>query len=154
MKRALILISAIFIAIINVNGQKADTKIEENPNAPELTFEKIVHNYGTIYKGSDGVCEFHFTNTGKEPLIIDKPRSSCGCTVPTWPKQPILPGKGDMIKVTYDTKRMGRIHKTVSIKSNAKNNPVVLTIKGNVVAKPKEELPEKNLDDSGSPVNK
>lgn len=144
------------MAVITVQSQTSNKQqiAEENPNAAVITFEKTTHDYGTIYKGSDGTCYFPFTNTGKEPLILDRPRSSCGCTVPTWPKKPILPGKNDTIKVTYDTRRMGRIHKTVSISSNAKNKKVLLTIKGKVVAKPKEEMPEKKLDDQASPVNR
>ena len=106
---------------------------DSNPNAPEITFTKTVHDYGTIKKGGDGTCEFEFTNTGREPLILSRPRSSCGCTVPTWPQYPILPGKSDKIKITYDTKRLGTIHKQVTIISNAKNPTVVLTIKGKVV---------------------
>ena len=125
-----------------------------NPNAPEISFDKIVHDYGTIYQGADGTCEFKFTNTGKEPLILSKPTSSCGCTVPTWPQEPILPGKSDVIKVTYATHNIGPINKTVTVTSNAKTNRVVLTIKGNVVAKPAETLPEKNNENSAVPKNK
>ncbi len=108
---------------------------QDNPNAPEISFTATVFDYGTIEKGSDGICEFEFTNTGKEPLILSRPRSSCGCTVPAWPQYPILPGKSDKIKITYDTNRLGTIHKQVTIISNAKNPTVVLTIKGKVVNK-------------------
>jgi hypothetical protein len=111
------------------------TAQDSNPNAPEITFTKTVHDYGTIVKSGDGTCEFEFTNSGREPLILSRPRSSCGCTVPTWPQYPILPGKVDKIKITYDTKRLGTIHKQVTIISNAKNPTVVLTIKGKVVNK-------------------
>ncbi|MCF8235546.1 MAG: DUF1573 domain-containing protein [Bacteroidales bacterium] len=151
MKKLLILAVAIMFTAATAIGQ--DSK-DENPNAPEISFDKTVHDYGTIYQGSDGTCEFEFTNTGKEPLILSKPRSSCGCTVPTWPKKPITAGQSEKIKVTYNTNRTGRFHKTVTVMSNAKTNRVVLTIKGNVVSKPKEELPEKNLDENSSPVNK
>jgi hypothetical protein len=125
-----------------------------NPNAPEIAFDKTVHDYGTIYQGDDGTCEFKFTNTGKEPLILSKPTSSCGCTVPTWPQEPILPGKSDVIKVTYATHNIGPINKTVTVTSNAKTNRIVLTIKGSVVAKPAEKLPEKNNENSATPTNK
>ncbi len=125
-----------------------------NPNAPDISFDKVVHDYGTIYQGADGTCEFKFINTGKEPLILSKPASSCGCTVPTWPQEPILPGKSDVIKVTYATHNIGPINKTVTVTSNAKTNRVVLTIKGNVVAKPAEKLPEKTNENSATPTNK
>ena len=125
-----------------------------NQNAPEITFEKTVHDYGTIVRGSNGTCEFQFTNTGKEPLILSKPISSCGCTVPTWPQEPILPGKSDVIKVTYNTKNIGPINKTVTVYSNAQTNRVMLSIKGNVIAAPVETVPEKHNDIGATPVNK
>ena len=107
---------------------------EDNPNAPEITFEKDVHDYGTIKQGADGTCEFKFKNTGKEPLIISNAKGSCGCTVPTYPKEPIMKGQTGIIKVHYDTKRVGAFTKTVTLNSNAKNDTKVLTIKGIVEA--------------------
>jgi hypothetical protein len=125
-----------------------------NPNAPEIVFEKTVHDYGTIVQGGDGTCEFKFTNTGKEPLILSRPQSSCGCTVPTWPQEPILPGKSDVIKVTYNTNNVGMINKTVTVTSNAKTSKVVLQIKGQVTAKPATAAPEKPAEPVGTPVSK
>jgi hypothetical protein len=127
---------------------------QDNPNAPEISFDKVVHDFGTVIQNSEAVCEFKFTNTGKEPLILSKPQSSCGCTVPTWPQEPILPGKSDVIKVTYSTHNMGPINKTVTVNSNAKTSRVVLSIKGNVVAKPAETVPEKTNDKSSTPIQK
>jgi hypothetical protein len=125
-----------------------------DPNAPEISFDKTVHDYGTIVQGSDATCEFKFTNTGKEPLILQKPVSSCGCTVPTWPQEPVLPGKSDVIKVTYATHNVGPINKTITVNSNAKTVRVVLSIKGNVVAKPADKVPEKTNDNSATPISK
>ncbi len=125
-----------------------------NPNAPEITFDKTVHDYGTVVQGGDGTCEFRFTNTGKEPLILSKPISSCGCTVPTWPQEPILPGKNEVIKITYNTNSIGPINKSVTINSNAKTNRVVLQIKGTVVAKPTTAVPEKPAAPGGNPASK
>ncbi len=110
---------------------KAQTATTET--APVITFVKTVHDYGTIKKGSDGSYDFVFTNTGKEPLMLSKPRSNCGCTVPDWPKEPIMPGQSNKIKVTYNTALVGPINKQVTIISNAINSPVVLQIKGTVV---------------------
>ena len=124
-------------------------------NGPEIEFEKIVHDYGNVPYNGNGECEFRFTNTGDEPLLIQKPRSSCGCTIPTWPSEPILPGESEVIKVTYKTNRVGVINKTVTVTSNAvKNSTVVLRIKGTVMEQPTEAMPEKQNDfGSGSPVN-
>ncbi len=124
-------------------------------NGPEIEFDKIVHDYGDVPYNGDGQCEFRFTNTGTEPLLVLKPKSSCGCTVSTWPKDPILPGKSEVIEVTYRTNRVGNFDKKVTVTSNAVQNPtVVLRIKGRVLNQPTETLPEKK-DDSGnySPVN-
>jgi hypothetical protein len=140
------------LAVLFAQSTEA-VKVEDNPNAPEITFENTVHDYGTLVYGGDGTCYFKFTNTGKEPLIIQKPQSSCGCTVPSWPKEPILPGEGDQIKVTYNTKRVGAINKTVTVRSNAKNSTVVLRIKGKVERKPVQTMPEKEASE-GAPVNK
>ena len=113
---------------------KQEAKAVDNPNAPEITFETDVHDYGTVKQGADGGCEFKFTNTGKEPLIISNAVGSCGCTVPTYPKEPILKGQSAVIKVHYDTKRVGAFTKNVTITSNAKTTTKVLTIKGTVEA--------------------
>ena len=128
-----------------------DTKVQ---NGPEIEFEKIVHDYGDVPYNGNGECEFRFTNTGNEPLLVQKPKSSCGCTIPSWPKEPILPGESEVIKVTYRTNRVGNINKTVTVTSNAISNPtVVLRITGRVLEQPTEAMPEKK-DDAGSPVNK
>ena len=122
-------------------------------NGPEIEFEKLVHDYGDVPFNGNGECEFRFTNTGNEPLLVQKPKSSCGCTIPSWPKEPILPGESEVIKVTYRTNRAGNINKTVTVTSNAvKNSTVVLRIKGRVLEQASETLPEKN-DGAGSPVN-
>jgi hypothetical protein len=154
MKRITVLLAVLFSATTIAFSQTQQVaKASENPNGPQISFENLVHDYGEIEQGGDGTCYFKFTNTGKEPLILQKPRSSCGCTVPTWPKTPILPGESDEIKVTYNTKRMGNINKTVTILSNAKNGSIVLRITGKVVAKPQEKMPEKETS-AGTPVNK
>ena len=119
-------------------------------SGPEIEFEKVVHDYGDVPYNGDGQCEFRFTNTGTEPLLVLKPKSSCGCTVSTWPQDPILPGKSEVIKVTYRTNRVGNFDKKVTVTSNAVQNPtVVLRIKGRVLDQPTETLPEKK-DDSGN----
>jgi hypothetical protein len=155
MQKAIFSFLLVFFAAFALYAQdNTQTPQPVNPNAPEISFDKLVHDYGTIYQGADGTCEFKFTNTGKEPLILQKPTSSCGCTVPTWPQEPILPGKSDVIKVTYATHNIGPINKTVTVTSNAKTSRVVLSIKGSVIAKPAEQIPEKPQDNSATPKTK
>ncbi len=122
----------------------------------DIKFDKMVHDYGTIKQGADGGCEFKFTNSGKEPLIITNCQGSCGCTVPSCPKEPILPGKTGVIKVHYDTKRVGPISKTVSVQSNAIAGTQTIQIKGTVEAAPVEEqFPTGgSAPKSGAPVEK
>lgn len=108
----------------------------------KIEFKKEVHDYGTVKYGGDGECTFEFTNTGNEPLIISNAKGSCGCTVPAWPKEPIAPGAKGVISVKYDTKRPGAIAKSVTISSNAVNDPnKVIRIKGTVGAQPANGTP-------------
>jgi len=137
-------------------AKKDSASAKDNPNAPEISFSTDIHDYGTIKNGSDGSCEFKFKNTGKEPLVISNARGSCGCTVPTWPKEPILKGQTGVIKVHYDTKRPGAFTKTVTIESNAKTNPKVLTIKGLVEGaeenNAEQAMPFKKVQDGATPL--
>lgn len=142
MKKILLSLGFAAFTIFAVNAQTEAVTVE-NPNAPEIEFETETINYGEIEKGADGVREFKFTNTGKSPLIISNARGSCGCTVPTWPKEPIKPGEDGVIKVKYDTNRQGPINKSVTITSNAKTPTKVLRIKGNVIVP--QTSPEKTM---------
>lgn len=112
----------------------------DNKNAPEFKFEEEEYNFGTIKQGESMTHIFTFVNTGKEPLIITSASGSCGCTVPEWPKEPIKKGDKGTIKVTFNSAgKMGMQDKTVTIQSNAKSNPKVIHIKGNVEAPPKQD---------------
>ncbi|MCC7318491.1 MAG: DUF1573 domain-containing protein [Bacteroidales bacterium] len=132
-----------------------DQQQTASQNGPEITFTETTHDYGTVQLNGDGAFEFEFKNTGNEPLILTQPRSSCGCTVPAWPRKPILPGESDKIKVTYNTSIKGRFQKTVTVTSNALvNKNVVLTIKGEVVVPPTETMPEKSSAVGTAPSSK
>lgn len=114
-------------------------------NAPLIAVDKVVHDYGTIRQGDDGTCSFKVTNTGKSTLIISKCKGSCGCTVPTCPQKPIAPGASATIDVSYNTNRVGAIDKSVTITSNAANDPKkVIRIKGTVKPKPQGSAPLNN----------
>jgi hypothetical protein len=100
----------------------------------KLSLDKEVHDYGKIKKGADGSCYFTITNTGTEPLTITNAKGSCGCTVPSWPKEPIIPGESAKMKVTYATNRVGPINKSVTITSNSVDGKVkMVKIKGEVL---------------------
>ncbi len=104
----------------------------------KIEFKEETINYGEVEKGKDnGIRVFEFTNTGDEPLYIKNAKSSCGCTVPEWPKEPIAPGGKGQIKVQYNM-NPGPISKTITIETNAINKPngmIPLRIKGTVIVK-------------------
>ena len=104
----------------------------EKVDGPGIKFEQTGHDYGTIEQGANGNCEFEFVNNGTEPLILSDVRSSCGCTVPSWPREPIMPGKKSAIKVHYDTNRVGGISKSITVSTNGNPDRVVLSIRGTV----------------------
>ena len=135
-----------------VQGQE---KIIFNPNAPEISFEKELVDMGTYnqYDDDSSRCEFIFTNTGKEPLIIEKAKGSCGCTVPEWPKEPIAPGETAVMRVNYDEKRVGPYTKSITITSNAKQSPKVVKVKGKILAVETNNGPIKTGSE-GAPVAK
>lgn len=149
MKKIVFSIIMFAMAIITTNAQD----VPVNPNGPDIKFTKTTHDYGDIQQGADGNCEFKFKNTGKEPLILSNVISSCGCTVPSWNREPIMPGKEGTIKVRYDTNRIGVISKQITVMSNAKTDRVVLNIAGKVEPKPAEQMPEKTLNQGAAPVN-
>lgn len=99
----------------------------------KIEFKSEVIDYGEIMKGSDGIRVFEFTNTGTVPLIITDVTSSCGCTIPERPEDPIAPGETGEIKVKYDTNIIGPIRKTVTVYSNADVPAKSIKIKGMVL---------------------
>lgn len=118
---------------VAVNAQ--DAAPAADPNAPEIKWEATTLDYGTVKKGDESNAnrEFKLTNVGKSPLILSSCRGSCGCTVPTCPTEPVLPGKSTTIKVHYDVHRVGPFTKNVTVNSNAKTASHTLTIKGTVI---------------------
>ena len=110
----------------------------DTSKAPEITFEKLKWEFGTVPYAGAFNQQFVFKNTGKSPLIITEATTSCGCDVASATKEPIMPGKTGVIRYTYDTKRVGKFTKTCSIISNAKSPQVVLTISGEVSPPPKD----------------
>jgi hypothetical protein len=102
-------------------------------NSAYITFDSLTINYGKILQGDNGTVDFKFTNTGDRDLKINKVRSSCGCTIPKKPDSLIAPGVSDLIKVNYDTERIGIINKTIIVNSNAANETVILKITGEVL---------------------
>ena len=129
---------ALTFLIVNLSSAQEISVKEVEKDGPKIVVKNEVIDYGEIAYNSNGVREFIVQNTGNAPLIITKTKGSCGCTVPTAPKEPIMPGATAKISVKYDTKRGGMpFSKSVVVYSNAVNSPTkVLKIKGKVLANP------------------
>ncbi len=128
MKRILLLLAfVISTSAFSQSGAKIEFKDKDN-----------TIDYGTVSKDSDsGIRSFEFTNTGDAPLIIENVQSSCGCTVPSKPTEPIMPGMTGKIEVKYNM-NPGAIRKTITVDTNAVNveeGKVILKIKGEVIVK-------------------
>ncbi len=134
----------LFIGLLtySVQGQTKE-EILKDFTGPVFEFETEVIDYGEIAANSDGNRVFKFKNVGKSPLIISQVKGSCGCTVPTKPEKPIMPGESGEIKVKYATNRIGPFSKTVTITSNAYEDTKVLRIKGRVLEAEASELEKK-----------
>ena len=146
MKKGLFSLLMMFVVALGANSFA-----QEIQDGATIEFEKETHDYGTVEYAGNGQCTFEFKNNGNAPLIISNAKGSCGCTVPSWPKEPIAPGATGTITVKYDTKRPGAINKSVTITSNAVNAPTkVIRIKGTVKPKPESGAPV----NEGAPVNK
>ena len=165
MKKVLILLSAVFIILscqnesvstengaknkveeIKVDPQKSISAIIRSPvnadepvdtvNVAKMTFDDTRYDFGTIKEGQIVNHVYKFTNTGKVPLVINDARSTCGCTVPKWPKNPIDPGESGKISVRFDSKgKKDRQAKPITITANTYPNQTILQIKGNVIPK-------------------
>jgi hypothetical protein len=123
-----------FLMIAGLGSQAHSPYLMASDKGPMMTFEKTTIHYGVIAKGSDPMRKFKFTNTGDSPLVIIDAQGSCGCTVPTFPKDAIEPGKTAVIEVRYDTNKVGAFNKQITIKSNI-GADVLLHISGEVTEK-------------------
>jgi len=135
------IVTILFIGLlaISMNAQEKQTEKTQDPNAPVFEFETEVIDYGKIELNADGVRIFKFKNIGKSPLVINKIDSSCGCTVPKKPTDPIMPGETGEIEVKYATNRPGGFSKMITLHSNASEPVKRLRIKG-IVLKPESSM--------------
>lgn len=122
-------VMALFISIASADAQAV------------IKFDRISHDYGKFTENQVQTCVFKFTNTGDEPLVIHQAFASCGCTVPTFTKESIAPGKSGELKVVYNGKGKlpGHFKKSVSVRSNATNSLCRVMIEGEMI----ESVPEK-----------
>lgn len=121
-----------------MSAQVNATVAPADVNGPVMTLDAAEVDYGKVEQGSDPYRVFKFTNTGKAPLVIENAKASCGCTVPNYPKEPIAPGESAEIKVRYDTNRIGKFTKTITLTTNEAVQTRTLRISGEIFAKPTE----------------
>ncbi len=116
-----------------VNNPTSAAQGADKKNVPVLNFETDKHDFGTITQGEKVSFAFNFKNVGNADLVIRAAQGSCGCTVPQYPKDPVKPGDGGVINVTFNSEgKEGQQEKTVTVISNTMPNTYVLTITGNV----------------------
>ncbi len=129
-------ITGMFLLVMMSLGLMAQPGVEGNKETATeksvIEFAERIHDFGTIKSGDQAFFYFVFTNSGNAPLVISNVRSSCGCTVPQWPRVPVLAGKSDSIRVEYNTRIKGAFNKSITVFSNATDAGVPLIIKGNV----------------------
>lgn len=124
MKKAILFILLIFTPLM----------LCAQASGPMISFDMDTIDYGEVAKGSEGTKTFIFENTGDAPLMIEGVRSSCGCTIPKKPKGPIAPGEKGEITVRYDTNRIGKFRKTITVNTNVTSASIIaLKIKGNIL---------------------
>lgn len=127
------------LLICGVSMAQTDKKAQAG-TTPEFNFEVEEYNFGTVKEGEVVEYEFRFTNKGSEPLVISNVQSTCGCTVPEWPQEPIEKGKTGSIKVVFNSAgKMGLQNRPITIFSNAKTSPKIVHLKGYVEADKSKE---------------
>jgi hypothetical protein len=140
------------IALLTVSGIKAQgtptpapvvaATPAPNPNGPSFKFEEEEFNFGKLEQGQSVSHDFKFKNVGKEPMLISDATATCGCTKPSFGKDPIKPGATGVISVTFNSSgKMGTQDKAITITSNAKEGSKVIHLKGDVTPKPAEAAP-------------
>jgi len=127
------------ITIILLSSCMNKTEQQAKSLGKEIFFKETTIDYGEIDQGSDGLYTISFKNLADKAIIVNRVRSSCGCTVPSWSKAPIEPGESGEIQVKYNTELTGSFMKSIYVYSSAANSPVKLVIKGKVVGTEKEK---------------
>ena len=122
---------------IDRRNQQAADPVEEahyTVGEPVMLFDTLIHDFGTIIEGERVVCYFDYTNPGGGDLIINGVETSCGCTIPRWSREPLKPGGKETLELIFDASgRSGEQRKRITVKSNASNQEVRLTVRAKVI---------------------
>lgn len=145
---------ALLIGFVAATMTVSQTATAQAVLGPKISFEQDFVDFGEVEFSGNGERIWKFKNTGKEPLMITNAKGSCGCTVPEYPKEAIMPGKEGIIKIKYDTKRPGPINKTVTVTTNEAEgaNTHTIKVKGTVKDAPPANNGMPVKDQSGAPM--
>ena len=136
------ILSGLILVLCSCNGQNGsqeqvggiyeiDTQVAQGESL--MNFDTLVHDFGTIIEGERVVCYFDYKNEGEEDLLITGVEATCGCTTPNWSREPLKPGEQETLEIVFDASgRSGEQRKLVTVKSNASNQVVQLTIRARV----------------------
>jgi hypothetical protein len=127
------------IAVLLFSCTQKNSEEKAKSSGQELFFAETTYNFGEMMENGPGTFKIEFKNKGDQPIIINRVRSSCGCTIPSWPKEPVAPEQTGEIEVKYNTALTGSFMKSVYIYSTAENSPVKLMVKGKVIPKDKTQ---------------
>lgn len=122
MKKTFSLFVALFVFVAVSYAQKG-----------VLKFAKETHDFGKVEQGKPVTYVFEFKNAGSDPVVINDAQASCGCTKPSWTREPIMPGKTGTVSATFNAAAAGPFNKSVTVTSNAEAGQTVLYLKGEVV---------------------
>lgn len=136
MKKISVLFSLVLLSSIVAFGQN------DKKGLVEMQFEELDHDFGVLAYASDATHVFKFKNNSKQAIALTNVKSSCGCTSPSWSKEPIQPGQTGSVEVKYNTNLPGAFNKTIQVFSTAKNSPVRISVRGNVTPKTKADAAE------------
>lgn len=128
MKKIFSLFVALFVLVAVSYAQKG-----------VLKFAKDTHDFGKVEQGKPVTHVFEFKNTGTDPVVINDAQASCGCTKPSWTREPIMPGKTGSVSATFNAAAAGPFNKSVTVTSNAEAGQTVLYLKGEVVTQKEAE---------------
>jgi hypothetical protein len=123
----------IFLFSFIITGSFVKAQNATAPVVSKVKFNSTEHDFGSQAQGKPVTYEFEFTNTGSEPVVLENVKASCGCTTPTWTKEPVMPGKKGTIKAQYNMAREGSFRKSITVTTKDGEN-ITLYISGNAIA--------------------
>ena len=123
--------------LLSFGAVNAQTSISPTPvsNTDLIAWSTETYEFGSIAQAVPATAEFVLTNEGKQPIIITDVKKTCGCTVPAYSDEPIMPGESSTIKATYNAKKAGPFTKTIKVYTTLSDQPILLKLKGEVEKK-------------------